>query len=93
MPLQTQALPTADTNCGPNSNLFRGTIFVFFGLFAVLLPWSIKGARYVWMAAFVIWLVSLLIERKRLYPQPLTLPLLAYIVLSGISCAPVVRTI
>ncbi len=40
-----------------------------------------------WMAAFVIWLVSLAIERKRLYPQPLALPLLAYIVLSGISCA------
>ena len=38
------------------------------------------------MTAFCIWLVSLIIERKRLYPQPLALPLLAYIVLSGLSC-------
>ena len=34
-----------------------------------------------------LWLVSLIVERKRLYPQPLALPLLAYIVLSGLSCA------
>lgn len=62
-------------------------MFFFFGLFAILLPWSIKGARYAWMAAFVLWVISLIVERKRLYPQPLALPLLAYIVLSGISCA------
>ena len=87
MPLQTQAPPINDTNHRPESKLLRGIIFFFFGLFAILLPWSIKGARYVWMAAFVVWVISLVVERKRLRPQPLALPMLAYIVLSGISCA------
>ena len=34
-----------------------------------------------------LWLLSLIVDRKRFRPQPLGLPLLAYIVLSGISCA------
>ncbi len=87
MPLQTQAPSTDQAYRGPTNDFLRGAIFLFFGLFAILLPWSIKGARYAWMAAFFIWLVSLIVERKRLRPQPLALPLLAYIVLSGISCA------
>jgi membrane-associated protease RseP (regulator of RpoE activity) len=87
MPLQTQAPPTARTHQGPVSDFLRGAIFLFFGLFAILLPWSIKGARYAWIAAFFLWVVSLIVERKRLRPQPLALPLLAYIVLSGVSCA------
>ena len=87
MPLQSQAPPTAPTHQGPVSKFLRGAIFLFFGLFAILLPWSIKGARYAWMAAFCLWLVFLIFERKRLRPQPLALPLLAYIVLSAISCA------
>ncbi len=87
MPLQTQAQLSNPTYRGPATDFLRGAIFLFFGLFAILLPWSIKGARYAWMAAFVIWMVSLITERKRLRPQPLVLPLLAYIVLSGISCA------
>src|SRR5690349_10691429 len=86
MPLQTQAPPMGQTHQGPMSSFLRGAIFLFFGLFAILLPWSIKGARYAWIAAFCLWLVSLIVERKRLRPQPLALPLLAYIVLSGISC-------
>ena len=61
-------------------------IFLFFGLFAILLPWSIKGARYAWIAAFYLWIAWLILERKRLHPQPLALPMLAYIVLSGLSC-------
>ncbi len=87
MPLQTQAPPILQGDHGPISTFLAGATFLFFGLFAILLPWSIKGARYAWMASFCIWLVSLIIERKRLYPQPLALPLLAYIVLSGLSCA------
>jgi hypothetical protein len=84
---ETPAQPTNRDSSPPVSTFLRGAIFFFFGLFAILLPWSIKGARYVWMAAFMVWLLSLAIERKRLFPQPLALPLLAYIVLSGISCA------
>ncbi len=87
MPLPTQAEPTIRLPNPPVAKYFTGSIFFFFGLFAILLPWSIKGARYAWIAAFFIWAVSLIVERKRLYPQPLALPLLAYIVLSGISCA------
>src|SRR5215469_14929757 len=85
--LETQAEPTNRFSNTPVAKFLPGAIFFFFGLFAILLPWSIKGARYAWMAAFVLWTVSLVVERKRLYPQPLALPLLAYIVLSGISCA------
>ena len=93
MPLQTQAEPTTRLPNPPVANYLTGAIFFFFGLFAILLPWSIKGARYAWMAAFCIWVVSLIVERKRLYPQPLALPLLAYIVLSGLSCVFVLRTV
>jgi hypothetical protein len=64
----------------------RAVIFFFFVLFVILLPYSIKGARYAWMAAFVLWLVDLVVGRKRMYEQPLVWPMLAYIVLSGISC-------
>lgn len=62
-------------------------IFLFFALFAILLPHSIKGAQHAWQIAFVLWLVKLAIERRRPYPQPLSAPLLAYITLSGISTA------
>ncbi|MFZ0705425.1 MAG: O-antigen ligase family protein [Candidatus Korobacteraceae bacterium] len=85
--LETQAQATTRYSSSPVANFLSLAIFFFFGLFAILLPWSIKGARYAWLAAFCIWLVSLIVERKRLRPQPLALPLLAYIVLSGISCA------
>ena len=65
----------------------EGLIFFFLILFAILLPHSIKGARHAWMAAGFLWLVKLAIERKRPFPQALSAPLLAYIVLSGISTA------
>lgn len=60
-------------------------IYFFFILFVILQPYSIKGTRYAWIAAFYLWLVALLITRKRLTEQPLALPMLAYVVLSGIS--------
>src|SRR5271165_6797468 len=64
-----------------------GVIFFFLCLFAVLLPHSIKGSQHAWQIAFVLWLLKLAVERKRPFPQPLTAPLLAYVVLSGISTA------
>jgi hypothetical protein len=65
----------------------EGFIFFFLILFAILLPHSIKGARHAWMAAGFLWLAKLAIERKRPYPQALSAPLLAYILLSAISTA------
>src|SRR5437588_2261883 len=63
--------------------------FLFFILFAVLLPFSIKGAQHAWKLAFLIWLIKLIVERKRPAPFPLSLalPLIAYVVLSAISTA------
>ncbi len=86
MPLPPQAPTPPRTYNGPANTVLHAVIFFFFGLFAILLPWSIKGARYAWIAAFYLWLIWLLVQRKRLYSQPLVLPLLAYIVLSGLSC-------
>jgi len=80
MSLPTQAPPI------PRTDLLRGAIFLLSGLFVILLPWSTKGARYAWIAAFCLGIVVLLVARKRLAPQPLALPMLAYIVLSGLSC-------
>jgi hypothetical protein len=65
----------------------EGLIFFFLILFAILLPHSIKGARHAWMVAGFLWLAKLAIERKRPFPQALSAPLLAYILLSGISTA------
>src|ERR1039457_388589 len=65
----------------------EGLIFFFLILFAILLPHSIKGARYAWMAAGLLWLAKLAIERKRPFPQAPSAPPLAYIVLSGILTA------
>ncbi len=87
MHLETQAQPITRYFSTPVAKALSAAIFLFFALFAILLPWSIKGARYAWMAAFCLWLFALIAERKRLYPQPLVLPLFAYIVLSGLSCA------
>ncbi len=64
-----------------------GVIFFFLCLFAVLLPHSIKGAQHTWQIAFVLWLLKLAVERKRPFPQPLTAPLLAYVIFSAISTA------
>jgi O-antigen ligase len=62
-----------------------GAIFFFLGLFAVLLPHSIKGSQHAWQIACLLWLLKLLLARTRPFPQPLAAPLLAYVVLSGIS--------
>jgi len=86
MPLQTQTATAAQARNYSLKQYLYGAIFFFFGVFAVLLPWSIKGARYAWISAFCIWIVDLALERKRLRPQPLALPMLAYIIFSGLSC-------
>jgi hypothetical protein len=62
-----------------------GIIFFFLCLFAILLPHSIKGSQHAWQIACVLWLLKLVVERRRPFPQPLTAPLLAYVVLSAIS--------
>jgi O-antigen ligase len=67
--------------------ILYGFIFFSLCLFAVLLPHSIKGAQHAWQIAFVLWLLKLALERKRPFPQPLTAPLLAYVVFSAISTA------
>ena len=54
-------------------------------LFAITLPFSIKGAERSWKFAFVLWLLKLAVDRTRPYRQALTAPLLAYVVLSAIS--------
>jgi O-antigen ligase len=59
--------------------------FFFLCLFVVLWPHSIKGAQHAWQIAFLLWLVTLTVERRRPFPQPLAAPLLAYVVLSAIS--------
>jgi O-antigen ligase len=67
------------------SRWIEQTIFFFFVIFAGALPHSIKGAQHSWRLAFLLWLLWLLVERRRPLPQPLVPPLLAYITLSGIS--------
>ncbi len=54
-------------------------------LFAITLPYSIKGAERSWKVAFALWLLKLVIDRARPYKQALAAPLLAYVTLSAIS--------
>ena len=61
------------------------TIFVFLALFAIALPFSIKGAERSWKIALVLWLLKLAVDRARPLRQPLAGPLLAFVVLSAIS--------
>ena len=62
-------------------------IFFFLMLFAILLPHSIKGARHAWEIVAFLWLAKMALERTRPIPQPLSAPLLAFLLLSGISTA------
>lgn len=60
-------------------------IFAALLLFAITLPHSIKGAERSWKLALVLWILKILVGRLRPNPQPLTVPLLAYVTLSAIS--------
>jgi O-Antigen ligase len=62
-------------------------IFLFLALFAIALPFSIKGAERAWKIALVLWLVKLAVDRVRPCRFPLTAPLLAFVVLSALSTA------
>src|ERR1700690_966061 len=77
----------AASGFGAGKRWLEGAIFLLFMLFAILLPHSIKGAQHAWKLAFLLSLVKVAGERKRPWPPPLAVPLLAYVVLSGISSA------
>jgi len=62
-----------------------GFIFLLLLGFVVLLPHSIKGCEHLWRAAFVLWLIKMVLERRRPWPQPLSAPLLVFISLTAIS--------
>ena len=69
------------------SSYLHQVIFFFLVAFVVLLPHLSKAAGLAFLIAFFLWLVRLGIERKGMLQQPLVLPLLAYVALSGISTA------
>ena len=60
-------------------------IFLLLLIFVVLLPHSIKGCEHLWRAAFVLWLIKMVLERRRPWPQPLSAPLLVFVGLTAIS--------
>src|SRR5579864_6412875 len=68
-------------------NFLDRAIFFFLCLFAILLPHSIKGSQHAWQIAFLLWLLTLAVQRARPLPQPFSAPLLAYVIFSGISSA------
>lgn len=72
---------------GRGAGILHAVTFFFLAVFVILLPLLTKGAQLAFLIAFVVWLISLAVERKGMFDQPLVLPLLAYIVLSGISTA------
>jgi len=84
---QAVATPQSPNVAGRSAIFLQATIFFFMGLFVVLLPHSTKGTRHAFLIAFFVWIISLAVEHKRMFEQPLALPLLAYIVLSAISTA------
>ena len=65
--------------------ILDGAIFAFLCLFAILLPHSIKGAQHSWQLAFLLWLIKLAVDKSRPARQPLSAPLLAYIVFTAVS--------
>lgn len=68
-----------------HARVLERAIFAFLALFAIALPFSIKGAERAWKIAFVLWLLKLAIDRARPFKQPLTAPLITFVVLSAIS--------
>src|SRR5271167_3943587 len=88
--MQSTALPQEGDAAEQNASgrwlrLLDGVIFFFLCLFAILVPHSIKGAQHSWQIACVLWLLKLAVERRRPFAQPLTTPLLAYVICSAIS--------
>jgi O-Antigen ligase len=98
MPGRSTSVPQAAQSHSPPDTAFsqgdasrrwgswmENTIFFFLCLFAILWPHSIKGAQHAWQITFLLWLLTLALERRRPFSQPLTAPLLAYVILSAIS--------
>jgi O-Antigen ligase len=67
------------------ARLLDRAIFAFLALFAICLPFSIKGAERSWKITLVLWLVKLAVDRVRPLRQPLVAPLLAFVLLSAFS--------
>jgi len=82
-PLKSSTGP--DVHSGRWGRWLDAAIFFFLCAFVVLLPHSIKGSEHAWQIALILWLMKLAVVRERPFPQPLTAPLLAYVVLSAIS--------
>ncbi len=84
-------MPRPLTDSGDNrstpARVLDHATFIFLSLFAVTLPFSIKGAERAWKIALVLWLVKLAVDRVRPYRQQLAAPLLAFVLLSAVSTA------
>lgn len=65
----------------------QNAIFGFLLLGAIAIPHSIKGANHAFKAALILWLMAVIFGGKRIVRQPLALPLLFYVLFSGISSA------
>jgi len=87
LPEPRKQAPAIPQQTLPVIRFLDGAIYFFLALFAILLPHSIKGSQHPWQIACLLWLLKLVVARQRPFPQPLSAPLLAYVVLSGISSA------
>src|SRR5271157_4702166 len=84
-PAVSQDKRGVDPGRSPALRFLHGAIFFFLCLFAILVPHSIKGSQHAWQIAFLLWLLTLAIERRRPFLQPLSAPLLLFVIFSGIS--------
>lgn len=85
--LKTEGGSQVNRQSAGRFGILSGLIYFFLCIFALLLPHSIKGSQHAWQIAFLLWLVALAVDRKRPFPQPLSAPLVAFVLLSGISTA------
>src|ERR1700682_4142820 len=60
-------------------------LFLCFILFVLCAPIATKGAVTAFRAALLLWLAKILIERRKLEPQPLALPLLLFLLFTAVS--------
>jgi len=79
------------TGDSPPSSKLTGwletAIFVSLAAVALCAPLSTKGAVNCFRGAAVLWLISLCAGKRRLFPQPLAVPLILFLVLTAISSA------
>lgn len=76
---------------GPRASAFHAgletAIVVCLAGVALCAPLSTKGAVNCFRAAAVLWVIFLCTRKRKLLPQPLTVPLLLFLVLTAISSA------